>query len=84
MKLAETIADACRQYGVKVEIKEDYTTSWMRGKKTAGVLILDGDLAHFLSAVIANAQLFTDGEIPKFSMKNRLSVSPFRLSLILY
>ena len=35
-------------------------------------------------AIIANAHLFVDGQLPKFSVKERLSLSPFKLSLILY
>jgi hypothetical protein len=56
----------------------------MRGRNTTGVVIVDGDLAQFFTAIIANAHLFVEGQIPKFSIKNRLSLSPFKLSLILY
>ena len=83
-KLAETIVEACAQNGVNAELKKDYSAAWMRGRKTTGVIIVDGDLAQFITAVIANAHLFADGEIPKFSIKNKLSLSPFRLSLIIY
>ncbi|MBW2475452.1 MAG: hypothetical protein JRE56_12790 [Deltaproteobacteria bacterium] len=83
-KLAEVIVEACLQNGVKAEIKENFSASWMRGRNTTGVVILDGDLAQFLTAIIANAHLFVDGQLPKFSVKERLSLSPFKLSLILY
>jgi hypothetical protein len=83
-KLAEAIVEACLRTGVKAEIKDNYSASWMRGENTTGVVIADGDLAHFLTAIIANAHLFADGQSPKFSIENRLSISPFKLSLILY
>ena len=83
-KLAEAIVEACMQNGVKAEIKDNYSASWMRGRKTTGVVIIDGDLAQFLTAIIANANLFVDGQFPKFSIKKSLSLSPFKLSLILY
>ena len=83
-KLAEAIIEACIQNGVKAEIKDNYSASWMRGRKTTGVVIIDGVLAQFLTAVIANANLFVDGQLPKFSIKKSLSLSPFKLSLILY
>ena len=83
-KLAEAIIEACIQNGVKAEIKDNYSASWMRGRKTTGVVIIDGDLAQFLTAIIANANLFVDGQFPKFSIKKSLSLSPFKLSLILY
>ena len=83
-KLAEVIVAACLQNGVKAEMKENFSASWMRGRSTTGVVILDGDLAQFLTAIIANAHLFVDGQLPKFSIKEKLSLSPFKLSLILY
>lgn len=83
-KLAEVIVEACVQNGVQAEIKDNFSASWMRGRTTTGVVILDGDLAQFLTAIIANAHLFVDGQLPKFSIKERLSLSPFKLSLILY
>lgn len=84
IKLAETIVEACTQNDVKTEIIEDYSPSWMRGKKTTGVVIVNGDFAQIISAIVANAHLFVDGELPKFSIKNKLCLSSFRLSLILY
>jgi len=83
-KLAEAIVEACIQNGVKAEIKDNYSASWMRGRKTTGVVIIDGDLAQFLTAIIANANLFVDGQFPKFSIERNLSLSPFKLSLIFY
>ena len=83
-KLAEVIFEACVQNGVKAEIKDNFSASWMRGRNTTGVVILDGDLAQLLTAIIANAHLFVDGQLPKFSGQERLSLSPFKLSLILY
>jgi hypothetical protein len=84
IELAETIVAACGQSGVKAEVKEDYSASWMRGRKTTGVVIQGGDLTQVVTAVIANPHLFVEGEAPKFDLKKQLSVSPFRLSLILY
>jgi len=84
IKLAEAIVDACERNGVKAELKEDYSASWMRGRRTTGVVIVDGDLTQVVTAIIANAQIFVDGELPKFSIKKKLYLSPFRLSLILY
>jgi hypothetical protein len=84
IKLAEAIVEACRQTGVKTELLENYSASWMRGRKTTGVVIVEGDLAHVVTAIIANAHLFVDGELPKFAIKDNLRLSPFRLNLILY
>lgn len=84
IELAEMIVAACGQNGVRAEVKEDYSASWMRGRKTAGVVIQGGDLTQVVSAVVANAHLFVEGDAPKFDLKQQLSVSPFRLSLILY
>jgi len=84
IELAETIVAACGQHGVNAEVKEDYSASWMRGRKTVGVVIEGGDLTQVVAAVIANSHLFVEGEAPKFDIKQQLSVSPFRLSLILY
>jgi len=72
IQLAETIVAAC------------YSASWMRGRKTAGVVIEGGDLTQVVAAVIANPHFFVEGDAPKFALKQQLSVSPFRLSLILY
>ena len=84
IKLAEVIVEACGLNGVKAELKENYSASWMRGRKTTGVVIVEGDLALVLTAIIANAHLFVDGELPKFAFKEKLRFSPFRLNLILY
>ena len=84
IELAEAILQACIQGGVKAEIKENYSASWMRGTSTNGVVITDGDFAKLLTAILCNANLFVDGQSPKFSIKNVLSLSPYRLSLILY
>ena len=84
IELAEAIVEACMKNGVKAELKENYSASWMRGSSTTGVLITEGDLAKFFTAIIENAHLFVDGQLPKFSMKNKLSLSTFRLGLILY
>lgn len=84
IKLAEAIVEACSQHGVKAVLQENYSASWMRGRKTIGVEIVNGDLAQVLTAVIASPQIFMDGERAKFTSENRLCVSTFRLSLILY
>jgi len=84
IKLAEAIVEACVQNGVRAVLQENYTASWMRGQKTVGVVILEGDLTKVVTAVIANPHFFIDGELPKFKIKNNLCVSPYRLSLILY
>lgn len=84
LNLATAIVEACTLKGVKAELKKDYSASWMRGKQTAGVVITDGDLAKFITAIIANAHLLVDGEVPRFSIESKLNLSPYRLSLILY
>jgi hypothetical protein len=84
IKLAEAIVEACGKNGVKAELKENYSASWMRGRKTTGVVIVEGDLAQVVTAIIASPHFFIDGELPKFDIKNKLCVSTFRLSLILY
>jgi len=84
IKLAETLVEACTQNNVKTELIKDYSPTWMRGEKTTGVVIVDGDFAQIITAIVANAHLFVDGELPRFSIKNKLSLSSFRLSLILY
>jgi hypothetical protein len=38
MKLAEAIVKACEQRGVRAEVQENYSASWMRGRKTTGVV----------------------------------------------
>ena len=82
--LAEAIVEACLQNGVRAELQKEYSASWMRGRKTAGVEIVGGDLTKVITAIIANSHIFIDGDLPKFDIKNDLCVSPFRLSLILY
>ncbi|WP_027715811.1 hypothetical protein [Desulfuromonas sp. TF] len=82
--LAEAIIEACSRNGVRTELRENHSASWMRGRKTTGVVIVEGDLALVLTAIIANAHLFVDGELPKFAIKETLRFSPFRLNLILY
>lgn len=84
IKLAEAIVEACGQNGVKAALQENYSASWMRGRKTTGVILVAGDLAQVVTAVIANPHFFIEGELPKFDIKDKLFVSPFRLSLILY
>jgi hypothetical protein len=84
IKLAEAIVKACEQNGVRAELQENYSASWMRGRKTIGVVISNGDLTQVITAVIANPQFFIEGELPKFDIKDTLRVSTFRLSLILY
>ena len=82
--LAEAIVEASVKNGIKAEIKKNYSASWMRGSSTDGVVITDGDFAKFLTAIIANADLFVEGQAPKFPLTNGLSLSPYRLGLILY
>ncbi len=84
LELAEAIVAACEKMGFGVELQENYSPFWMRGRKTAGVAIPGGDLAQVLTAVIANPHLFIDRGLPKFDIKESLSVSTFRLNLILY
>jgi len=84
IKLAEAIVEACGKNGIRAVLQENYSASWMRGRKTTGVVIVEGDLAQVVTAVIANPHFFIDGELPRFNIKNNLCVSTFRLSLILY
>ena len=84
IELAGAIVEACGRNGVRAALQENYSASWMRGRKTTGVVIVDGDLAQVITAVIANPHIFIEGESPKFDIKNKLCVSTFRLSLILY
>jgi hypothetical protein len=84
MKLAEAIVKACEQRGVRAEVQENYSASWMRGRKTTGVVISNADLAQVITAVIASPQFFIEGEVPSFDIKDNLLVSTFRQSLILY
>jgi hypothetical protein len=84
IKLAEAIVEACGKNGIRAVLQENYSASWMRGRKTTGVVIVEGDLAQVVTAVIANPHFFIDGELPRFDIKNNLCVSTFRLSLILY
>ena len=84
IELAEAIVEVCKQNGVNAELQKNYSASWMRGRKTAGVEIVGGDLTKVITAIIANPHVFIEGESPKFSIKDDLCVSPFRLSLILY
>lgn len=82
--LAEAIVAACEKAGIGARVKENYSASWMRGRKTTGVVLQEGDLAQVLTAVIASPDLFMDNELPRFHIKESLRVSPFRLNLILY
>lgn len=84
MKLAEAIVKACDQRGIKAEVHEDYSASWMRGRKTTGVVITNADLAQVVTAVVANPQFFIEGELPRFDVKDNLLFGTFRQSLILY
>jgi len=84
IELAEAIVEACGQNGVGAVMQENYSASWMRGRKTTGVVVQGGDLAQVVSALITSPHLFIDGEQPKFRIEEKLCVSPFRLSLILY
>ncbi len=84
IELAKAILKACEQNGVSAELQENYSASWMRGRKTTGVVVLNGDLGQVLTAVIANPQFFIEGQSPKFAIKENLRISTFRLSLILY
>ena len=84
VNLAEAIFEACVQNGVRAELQKEYSASWMRGRKTAGVEIVGGDLTKVIAAIITNPHIFIEGALPKFDVKKDLCVSPFRLSLILY
>lgn len=84
IQLAEAIVKACALKGVKAALQENYSASWMRGRKTTGIVIVDGDLAQVITAVVANPQFFVDGGLPIFDIKDNLRVSTFRLGLILY
>ena len=84
IKLAEAIVKSCELYGIRAELQENYSASWMRGRKTTGVVVPNGDLAQVITAVIANPQFFIEGESPKFDIKDTLRITTFRLSLILY
>lgn len=84
IELAEAIVEACGQNGVRVELQKKYSASWMRGRKTAGVEIVGGDLTKVITSIIANPQFFLKDDEAKFEIKDDLYVSPYRLSLILY
>lgn len=84
IQLAEAIVNACEKKGVKVELQKNYSASWMRGRKTTGVVISNGDLTQVITAIIANPQFFVEGELPRFDIKENLLVTTFRQSLILY
>ena len=84
LKLAESIVEACVQNGFKVELQKEYSASWMRGRKTVGVEIVGGDLTKVITSIVNNPHFFIEDKSPKFDIKNDLSVSPFRLSLILH
>lgn len=84
LQLAEAIIDACTSRGIKAKLQDNYSPSWMRGQKTAGVLIENGDLGQVMTAIICNPQLFVDGESPRFGCEEDLRISPFRLGLIVY
>jgi len=84
IELAEAIVCACGKSGIKAVIKEDYKPSWMRGRKTVGVVIISGDLAQVITAIIANPHFFINDNSPKFGLKNNLLVSTFQISQIIY
>ena len=84
LKLAKSIVEACVQNGFKVELQKEYSASWMRGRKTVGVEIVGGDLTKVITSIVNNPHFFIEGKSPKFDIKDDLSVSPFRLSLILH
>ena len=84
IKLAEAIIGACEKSGIKAVLKEDYKPSWMRGRNTVGVVIISGDLAQVITAVIANPNFFIDDNLPKFDLKNNLLVSTFQINQIIY
>jgi len=84
IELAEAIVCACEKSGIKAVLKEDYKPSWMRGQKTVGVVIISGDLAQVITAIIANPHLFINDNSPKFCLKNNLLVSTFQINQIIY
>lgn len=84
IELAEVIVAACRRKGVRAALEENYSPSWMKGRRTAGVVLADGDLAQVVTAIVANPQLFIEADSPRFENVESLRVSPFRLSLILF
>ena len=84
IKLAEAITCACEKNGIKVVLKKDYKPSWMRGRNTVGVVIISGDLAQVITAVISNPKFFIDDNLPKFDLKNNLLVSTFQINQIIY
>ena len=84
IRLAEAIVEACSHRGVKVELYDNYSPSWMREQKTPGVVIVEGDLGQVITAIITNPHLFIEDGIPRFDPQKDLRISPFRLSLILY
>lgn len=84
IELAEAIVEACAQNGIKVELQKEYSASWMRGRKTAGVEIVGGDLTKVIASIVNNPHFFIEGKSPRFDIKHDLSVSPYRLSLILH
>ena len=84
LQLAEAIIEACTRTGVKPQLQENYSPPCMRGRKTIGVVIENGDLAQVITAIISNPYLFIEGELPRFDIKDDLRASRFRLSLILF
>jgi hypothetical protein len=56
----------------------------MRGQTTVGVVIISGDLAQVITAVIANPHVFIKDDFPKFSFKDNLLVSTFQINQIIY
>ena len=84
IELAEAIVCACGMSGIKAVLKEDYKPSWMRGQKTVGVVIISGDLAQVITAIISNPHLFINDNSPKFCLKNNLLVSTFQINQIIY
>ena len=84
IELAEAIVGACGQNGIKAVLKEEYKPSWMRGRKTAGVAIISGDLAQVVTAIIANPHFFINDNQPKFNLENDLLVDTFQVSPVIF
>ena len=84
IELAEAIVCACEKSGIKAVLKQDYKPSWMRGQTTVGVVIISGDLAQVITAIIANPHVFINDNTPKFCLKNNLLVSTFQINQIIY
>lgn len=84
LKHAELIAKTAYDYGVEVEVRENYSGRGMFGKTTAGVVGNMGDIVRAVAGAAADLAVAEPDEVDDFVRDMNLSFDNMGFDMIAY